>query len=123
VGVRLVENLRDRIAQLADDHGFPPDAAVAALKSHGFRAMPMIAGIAITLRSYLAHHKGRPPRVPLESDLRDLLHGMYAPYVDRYITDNFSAEVNRALSRSFPVRVLRSVAELVNELKTTYGDL
>jgi hypothetical protein len=122
VGVRLVENFTDRITQLADDHGFPTDAAVAALKSDGFRAMPMIAGITTTLRSYLAHHKGRPPRMPLESDLRDLLHGMYAPYVDRYLTDKFSAEVSRVLSRSFQVRVLRSVAELVNELKTTYGD-
>ncbi len=117
VAGRFMENLQPDVEALAAQHGFPSAPAMKFLQREGLVRLPYIGALVAALQSYLAHHKGRPPRTPSESDLRDLLHLAYAPYVDLYVADRFSAEVARAVSRSFQVCVLRSLSELREELE------
>ncbi len=122
LGQKHLQNARDDIRVYANEHGLSPQFLERQLQAEGFKRLPYIRATTLWVRSYLARHKGPThARKPEVNDFRDLLHCVNAPYVDILAADHFAAEVASPLAKVFGTRIVRSLTEVVNEVRNLSG--
>ena len=93
------------------------DAVEAALIAKELRGILYWEAALLLYLTYLTTNTGASTRALQESDLRDIFHLSYAPYVD-YLTDrHFARTIAPSLSTRFPNNtILRNLSELCGAL-------
>jgi hypothetical protein len=87
------------------------------LKKEGLVGIPSWDAAVSVATEYLRSNKGDSKRTLFASDLRDILHFRYLPYVDILVTDRYFASIGRPLEKRFKGRVVRNVVKLVEVLE------
>ncbi len=123
----LVGNFIDYIdghtSAFCKKHGIKLDDARNRLNQNRLEGVPSLQA-AITFQvEYYRHHRGKADRsrTPAQSDLMDLQHIFFLPYVDIYTTDAFFAEVARNAARVFQTHVVKNTTGVVGLLETEFG--
>ncbi len=113
---RLIAAVAHELAttRLGADGGMTAEALEAALIAKELHGILYWEAALILYLNYLRTNTGSSTRALDESDLRDLFHISYAPYVDYLVTDRYFARtIAPCLSGRFPKNVvLRNVGEL-----------
>ena len=104
--------------RLGDERGLSSDAVEAALIAKELRGILYWEAALLLYLTYLTTNTGASTRALQESDLRDIFHLSYAPYVDYLVTDRYFARtIAPSLSARFPNnRILRNLSELCDAL-------
>ncbi|WP_066708536.1 hypothetical protein [Curvibacter delicatus] len=78
---------------------------------------PGITSFLLSAVSFAKDSVTENPRQPKESDFADVLHAMYAPYVDVYRTDSYMANHVRRQVETYPTTVVPKLSLLVPLLR------
>lgn len=78
---------------------------------------PGISTVICSLFSFVKDSATENPRQPKASDFADVLHAMYAPYVDLYRTDSFMTGHVRRQVTPYSTTIIPKLSQLVPHLK------
>lgn len=119
-----VMKLDKNISELGKKYDFSPEHASHLLIKSKLEPIPSLRSIVLFVVEYYAKNKGdvNHARNPLDSDLMDLQHLNFIPYVDYFLTDRFFKEVASRPSSQFNTLVFRNLSALKEHLEKLCGD-
>lgn len=112
----LSRHFARKVHQLFPDSGITRRQLEDALSDSDMSALPSWHAAIALYYEYTLDSVGSENRKILGSDVRDIIHMRYLPYVDFVVTDRYFAELARRV-KGYRTAILRNVRELVNALE------